>query len=86
MIPLSEQTSRQRPSERDCAAPDDDRVMSFREWCGVNGFSVATGRRLRKAGKAAAFTQLSDRRVGVTVRDNRAWQESRKIHAKGDAS
>jgi hypothetical protein len=82
MTPLSEQTSRQRPSERDRAL-DDDRVMSFREWCDVNGFSLATGRRLRKAGKAAAFTQLSDRRVGVTVRDNRAWQELRKIHAHG---
>jgi len=27
------------------------------------------------------FTQISDRRIGVTVRNNRAWQESR---AKSD--
>jgi hypothetical protein len=36
---------------------------------------------LRKAGKGPVFTQISDRRIGVTVRNNRAWQESR---AKSD--
>jgi hypothetical protein len=75
---LSERVRCQRQSERDRAL-DDDRVMTFPEWCAVNGFSESTGRRLRKAGKAAVFTQLSDRRVGVTVRSNREWQESRKI-------
>jgi hypothetical protein len=72
----SERVRRQRQSERDRAL-DDDRVMTFSEWCRVNGFSEATGRRLRRAGKAAAFVQLSDRRVGC----NREWQESRKIAA-----
>jgi hypothetical protein len=75
---VSERERRQRQSERDRAL-DDDRVMTFPQWCAVNGFSEATGRRLRKAGKAAVFTRLSDRRVGVTVRSNREWQESRKI-------
>lgn len=56
---------------------DDDRVMSFALWCEVNGFSPATGRRLRKAGKGPIFTQISDRRLGVTVRNNRLWQQSR---------
>jgi hypothetical protein len=76
----SEQIRCQHQSERDRAL-DDDRVMTFLEWCRVNGFSEATGRRLRRAGKAAAFVQLSDRRVGCTVRSNREWQESRKIAA-----
>jgi hypothetical protein len=56
---------------------DDDRVMSFALWCEVNGFSPATGRRLRQAGKGPVFTQLSERRIGVTVRNNRLWQQSR---------
>jgi hypothetical protein len=56
---------------------DDDRVMSFALWCEINSLSQATGRRLRKAGKGPIFTQLSDRRVGVTVRNNRIWQAAR---------
>ena len=43
----SEQVRRQRQSERDRAL-DDDRVMTFSEWCRVNGFSEATGRRGRQ--------------------------------------
>jgi hypothetical protein len=58
-------------------ALDDDRVMTFRTWCEVNDFSEATGRRLRRDGKGPTFIQLSDRRVGVRVGDNRRWQQSR---------
>ena len=56
---------------------DDDRVMSFDAWCHLNGFSIGTGLRLRKAGQGPRFVQLSPRRIGVRVGDNRAWQESR---------
>jgi predicted DNA-binding transcriptional regulator AlpA len=63
-------------SERD-RARDDDRVLTFQQWCNTNGFSESTGLRLRKAGEGPRFIQLSDRRIGVTNRDNRAWQESR---------
>ena len=70
---LSEQLHRNRQSARDRAL-DDDWVMPFSLWCEVNNFSPATGRRLRKAGKGPVFTQISDRRIGVTVRNNRAWQ------------
>jgi len=56
---------------------DDDRVMSFDAWCLLNGFSIGTGHRIRKAGKGPRFIQLSPRRIGVRVRDNRAWQEAR---------
>jgi hypothetical protein len=72
----------QRSSRRQDGARrvlDDDRVMSFALWCEVNGFSPATGRRLRKAGKGPVFTQISDRRIGVTVGNNRRWQQSRKL-------
>jgi hypothetical protein len=65
-----------RQSARDRAL-EDDWVMPFSLWCELNNFSPATGRRLRKAGKGPVFTQISDRRIGVTVRANRIWQESR---------
>jgi hypothetical protein len=63
MIPF-EQVHRSRARER---APDDDWVMPFSLWCDVNNFSLATGRRLRKAGKGPVFTQISERKVGVTI-------------------
>jgi hypothetical protein len=76
----SEQLHRQSARARALA---DDWIMPFSLWCEVNNFSPATGRRLRKAGKGPVFTQISDRRIGVTVRNNRVWQESR---AKSDAA
>jgi hypothetical protein len=79
---LFEQVHRSRQSARERAL-DDDWVMPFSLWCQVNNFSPATGRRLRKSGKGPVFTQISDRRIGVTVRNNRIWQESR---AKSDAT
>ena len=58
-------------------ALDDQRVMTIAQWAKVNGFSIWTGQRLLKAGKGPVVTQISDRRIGITVRNNRAWQESR---------
>jgi predicted site-specific integrase-resolvase len=74
---MSSRQTDQRQNDRDRAV-DDQRVLTFREWCEVNGFSIDTGRRLRKAGKARPFTQISDRRIGVTVGNNRKWQQSRE--------
>jgi hypothetical protein len=56
--------------------PDDHRVLTFRQWCELNGISLATGRRLLNAGNGPVFLQLSPRRIGVTVAANRAWQQS----------
>jgi hypothetical protein len=58
---------------------DDDRVMSSDDWCKLNGFSRSTGQRLIASGKGPRFIQLSERRKGVTVGENRRWQESRLI-------
>jgi hypothetical protein len=60
---------------------DDHRVLTFKQWCEINGISPATGRRLVNAGNGPIVTQLSPRRIGVTIANNRAWQESR---ARGD--
>ena len=78
-IDENERRRRGMQSMRDRArqSVDDDRVLSFRQWCELNGFSKDTGMRLRKSGAGPIFTQLSDRRIGVTVANNRAWLASR---------
>jgi hypothetical protein len=55
-----------------------NRVLSFTEWCLLNSISPATGRRIIKSGKGPIVTQLSPRRIGVTVTNNAAWQRSRE--------
>lgn len=56
--------------------PNPHRVMSFHDWCYLNGISIATGRRILKSGKGPRVTQLSPRRIGITVANNSAWQET----------
>ena len=57
---------------------DDNRVLSFRQWCFLNGISARTGRRILASGNGPTVTQLSDRRIGITIRANREWQEARE--------
>jgi hypothetical protein len=59
--------------------PDPDQVITFHQWCELNDLSPATGERLRRSGKGPRFIQLSARRLGVTRRENRRWQDSRLI-------
>jgi predicted DNA-binding transcriptional regulator AlpA len=54
-----------------------DRVLSFAQWCDLNGFSKTTGHRLIKAGEGPPVLQLSPRRIGVRESDNRVWQAAR---------
>ncbi len=71
---------RRRIHERDDRAvsrENDHRVLSFRQWCQLNAFSVATGRRIVASGVGPTVIQLSERRVGITVAENRRWQASR---------
>jgi hypothetical protein len=56
---------------------DDDRVLTFAEWCKLNRIGQRTGRRIIKASGGPVVTQLSERRIGITVGNNRRWQESR---------
>ena len=74
-IPQTEPHRRPR-----AALPDDDMaVMTFREWCELNGFSARTGHRILAGAKAQRpiVTMLSDRRIGITRGNNRRWQEKR---------
>jgi predicted DNA-binding transcriptional regulator AlpA len=76
---LQEAERRRRQSERDRALhlDNDHRVLTFRQWCELNGFSAATGRRLINTGEGPIITQLSSRRIGITIGNNRRWQEAR---------
>jgi len=76
---ISRRDSYHRRWERAQEAARDhrDRVLSFRMWCAINGFSEATGRRILKSGNGPAVTQLSARRIGIRQSDNAAWQASR---------
>ena len=56
---------------------DDDKVLTFAEWCALNKIGQRTGRRIIRSGNGPVVTQLSERRIGITVGNNRRWQESR---------
>jgi hypothetical protein len=57
---------------------DGQQVLTIKQFADLNGFSVFTARRLIKAGKGPVVTQISDRRVGITVANNGAWQRARE--------
>jgi hypothetical protein len=77
MSVLKEAEHRRHQSERDRANPDAHRIMSFRQWCELNGISLATGRRIISAGIGPVIIQLSARRIGISFAANAAWQQSR---------
>jgi predicted DNA-binding transcriptional regulator AlpA len=54
-----------------------DRVLTFAQWCALNGFSKATGRRIINTGEGPPVLQLSPRRIGIKESANAAWQASR---------
>jgi hypothetical protein len=54
-----------------------DRVLPLQTWCQINGFSLATGRRILARGEGPPVLQLSPRRIGIKESANAAWQASR---------
>jgi len=72
----SEREAEQRRIQRQLS-PEDDRVLTFNEWCALNGIGKRTGRRILTSGGGPVVTQLPERRIGITVGNNRRWQESR---------
>jgi hypothetical protein len=73
---LSHREAERRRIQRQLSL-DDDRVLTFNEWCALNGIGKRTGRRILTSGGGPVVTQLSERRIGITVGNNRRWQESR---------
>jgi hypothetical protein len=61
--------------------PDDAQVLSFRQWCSLNGISARTGMRILRGSDGPTVTRLSARRIGITKRNNRTWQASRASKA-----
>jgi hypothetical protein len=57
--------------------PRSNRVMTFKAWCDLNGFSIPTGRRIIASGDGPPVLRMSARRIGIRVCDNEDWQESR---------
>ena len=56
----------------------DSQVLTFVEWCRLNRLSERTGRRILDGPNPPTITDLSARRIGITVRNNRLWQASRE--------
>ena len=73
-ISQAEGERRRRQSAQQAARDHRDRVLTFRMWCAVNEFSLATGRRIVKRGEGPRVLQLSPRRIGIRESDNAAWQ------------
>jgi ABC-type siderophore export system fused ATPase/permease subunit len=60
------------------AVLNDNQVLRFQEWCALNDISPRTARRLFARGDGPATTQLSPKRIGITVRANKEWQARRE--------
>jgi len=73
---LAKRRAKQRQL-RQWLVEDDDAVLTFREWCALNGHSERQGRRILTSGNGPTVTQLSDRRIGISRRNNREWQAKR---------
>jgi hypothetical protein len=58
-------------------AEDPDALFTFVEWCAVNSFSERQGRDILASDDGPVVTQISERRIGISRRNNRAWQEAR---------
>ena len=71
-----ERAAAERRHLRQRLAEDDDAVFTFKEWCALNGHSERQGRRILKSGNGPTVTQLTEKRIGISRRNNRKWQTS----------
>ena len=56
----------------------DDQVLTFFEWIKLNSISPRNGRRILQSGDGPRVVRLSARRIGITIRANREWQQARE--------
>ena len=66
---------RRRARTLDITLPS--QVLTFHQWCGLNGISERTGSRILAGPNGPSVVQLSAKRIGITVAANSAWQASR---------
>ena len=67
---------RQKRARAQFSADHDQQILTFREWCDLDGLSARTGRRILKAPGAPTVTMLTKRRFGI-VGNNKIWQAQR---------
>jgi hypothetical protein len=63
-------------------ATDEDAILTFLEWCALNGLSERQGRRVLARGGGPVITQLSPKRIGISRRHNREWLEWLEVRKK----
>jgi hypothetical protein len=68
---------RRRPKLGPLSVDHDDQVLTFVEWCSLNRIGERTGRRILARPDGPVVTMLSAQRIGITVNNNRAWQQRR---------
>jgi predicted site-specific integrase-resolvase len=56
---------------------DELKVLTLKEWAALNAISWQTAKRLIREGNGPQTIQLSPRRMGIRMIDNRVWQEER---------
>jgi hypothetical protein len=78
MYPSEIERRERRTLDAPFSASHDDQVLLFHEWCRLNRISERTGRRIIGRADGPVVTQLSAKRIGVTVRNNRVWQAARE--------
>lgn len=54
-----------------------NQILTFPEWCQLNRISLRTGRRIVQRGDGPIVTQLSSKRIGISIANNAAWQASK---------
>jgi len=57
---------------------NDDQVLTFAQWHALNGISARTARRILNSGRGPTVTQLSAKRIGITVAAHRRWLADRE--------
>jgi predicted DNA-binding transcriptional regulator AlpA len=53
------------------------KVLTLKQWAALNAISWQTAKRLIREGNGPQTIQLSPRRMGIRMIDNRTWQEER---------
>lgn len=74
----SRQRKQRPPADPLPSTLHDDQVLTLPEWCRLNSISLKTGQRIMAAGLGPVATQLSPNRIGVTIANNRRWQQTRE--------
>jgi hypothetical protein len=74
---LEHSPARERARLAEVRFANDDEVLTFAEWCRLNSISPRTGRRILAGPNGPVVTDLTEHRIGITRRANRAWQETR---------